>query len=535
MLRHRISLLTITALLLQTLLVVPSASSQEEVVWPTETWAVSTPEAQGMDSGELAAYLEVLAQDHFHLSSVVVVRNGTIVAEAYSPMLQPDTAIGMYSASKSVTSALIGILIQDGLLDGIDTPVLSLFPDRIIENVDARKEAMTVRDLLTMGAGLECNDMQAGSLTVGTSDLMHDSDDWIQFALDLPMATEPGSQWNYCSAFTHILSGIITELTGMSALDYAAEKLFAPLGISDYAWASSPTGVSFGFGDLHLTPRDMAKFGYLYLNHGQWDGEQIIPADYVDASLAAQIETPWPDTVYGYQWWRVDSINLSFALGYAGTYLLVAPDKNLTVVLTSSMTEAIRPGVQAYPMFFATVGLTTSDQPLAENAEAYSQLETVVAQINDPVPELITSMPALAEQVSGRQYMLTAPNLFINSEFVRRNASYRGWADSVDVQTLMLTFDEPAQAMLSVGFADGESLALALGLDGMYRMSDGRMGTIAGVGEWLGDSTFRAELRHPDDALLHRIDFNFMPGGLDIISYEYSTGGVLALQGFAMQ
>lgn len=531
--KHKVLAIAIAILLLQGLVIIPTVSGQEVAVWPTDEWAVSTPEAQGMNSGELAAYMEVQAQDGFHLRSMVMVRNGYIIAEAYGPPAQQDTLVGMYSASKSFTSALIGILIGDGLLEGVETPVLSLFPDRTIANIDARKEALTVHDLLTMGAGLECTDM-APTAELGTSDMMQDTEDWVQYALDLPMVSDPGSQWYYCSAYTHLLSGIITELTGMSALDYAAEKLFAPLGITKYAWTSSPTGVSLGFSELHLTARDMAKFGLLYLNHGQWNGEQIIPADYADASLAKQIATPWNGTTYGYQFWRVEGVNLSFALGYAGSYIVIAPDKDLVVVLTGSVTEMIRPGIQAYPMLFATAGLTTADEPLAENTQAYSQLEMVIDAINNPLPETLAPMPILAEEISGLTYGLSGPNLFLNSEFVRRNAGYGGWINSVNVQTLKLTFDESDEAVLSVGFTDGDSWNVTLGLDGVYRITDGRMGQFGAVGQWLGDNTFRAELQHVDDALLYRIDFNFLPGGIDVVSYEYSTGTALTLQGFGM-
>ncbi len=538
MMKRIIVMLTISVLMLHVVLIAPSVNGQEDKVWPTEAWATSTPEAQGMSSDELAAYFGLWSQAHFNLDSMVVVRHGYIVAEAYGPLTQPDDIRPMFSCSKSVTSALIGVMLQQGILDSIDTPVLEFFPDKTIENIDARKQALTVRNLLTMSSGVECNDMESGPMNLGTSDTMETTDDWLQFALDLPITTDPGTQWYYCNAPVLILSAIITEATGMSALDYAAEKLFRPLGITDYIWTSSPSGITLGYSDLKLTPRDMAKFGYLLLNDGQWDGQQIIPAEYAQASLGKQIDTPWSeagDTFYGYLWWRVDSINLSFALGYAGKYIMVLPDKDLVVVVTSSMTDTIRVGLQAYPMFFSTALLSTSNEALPDNPEAFNKLASIIQGIHEPAAQPVPAMPALAASISGQMYGMSAPSLFLTSNQVRRFAAYEGLADSLGVNWFTLSFDDSAQAVLTVGFTDNEAWSLPVGLDGLYRVSEGRLGTVAAKGEWLGEGTFRVYLMWTGDAFLQRFDFNFMPGGLDILSYDYTSGGAIALQGVAMQ
>jgi CubicO group peptidase (beta-lactamase class C family) len=535
MLKRTVVMLTIVVLMVQVVLIAPPASGQADKLWPTESWATSTPEAQGMRSGELANYFATWSQPHFNLDSMIVVRHGHIVAEAYGPLTQPEDIREMASCSKSITSALVGVMLQEGLLGSIDTPVLDLFPDRTIVNVDARKQALTVRDLLVMGSGVECNDMEVGDPALATSNIMETTDDWLQYALDLPIAADPGTQWYYCNAAVHILSGIITELTGMSALDFAAEKLFAPLGITDYAGTSSPTGITLGYSDLKLAPRDMAKFGYLYLNDGQWDGQQIIPADYARASLGKQIATPWPDTVYGYLWWRVDSINLSFALGYAGQYIMVMPDKDMVVVVTSSMTDNIRVGIQAYPMFFSTVMLPTADEALPDNPDGFNRLASVIQGIHEPAAQPVPAMPALAATISGRMYGLSATNLFMSSDQYRRFATYSGLVDSIGVNWFTLSFDDSAQAQLTLGFTDNEAWTLPVGLDGLYRVSEGRLGTVGAKGEWLGEATFRIYLMERDNLFVQRFDFNFMPGGVDIISYDYTSGGAIALQGVAMQ
>lgn len=527
--------LIVIALMFVTMGVLPGSAQVETTYFPTEGWLTSTPEAQGIDSAELAAYFDTWSQEAFNLDSLLVVRNGYIVAEAYAPPNQPTIKHNLFSASKSITSTLIGVLLQEGLLATIDTPILDIFTDRTIENVDARKEALTVRDLLTMGSGLECNDMEADQLGIPpTTGVMETTSDWLQFALDLPMAREPGEQWYYCNAGVHILSGIITEKTGMSALDYAAERLFQPLGITDYSWTDSPTGVSLGYSDLHITSRDMAKIGYLYLNQGQWADKQIIPADYAVDSLGSQINTPWDGTPYGYLWWRIDGINLSFALGHGGQYILVLPDKNLVVVATGGMTESIRVPTNGYPMFFASAGLPTAADPLPENPTAFSQLESTIEAIQNPAPLPVASLPTLAAQISGQSYFLLNPRLFISSDFFARFVNYH-IVETLDVQTLSLAFDDSDEAVLTLTFADGEGWTIPVGLDGLYRVSEGRLGNVGAKGEWLGDTTFRLYIKHVGTAFLHRFDLDFIPGALNIISYEYTSGGAIAVQGVAMQ
>jgi len=398
----RFSLLFVTAALILATALTAAPARGQGPIWPTADWTTSTPEAQGMDSEELAAYFQMWSQPHFNFDSMVVVRHGQIVAEAYGPLTQPDTLREMASCSKSVTGALVGVLLQEGLLPSLDTPILDLFPDKTIQNLDAKKQAVTVRDLLTMSSGIECDDLSVGPEEIYTSGLMETADDWLQFALDLPIEGEPGAQWYYCSAPVHILSGMITELTGMPAADYATEKLFAPLGITDYTWTSSPTGVTLGYSDLKLTARDMAKFGYLLLNGGQWGGQQIIPADYAQASLGSQIVTQWGAIGYGYLWWRFEPMNVSYALGWAGKYILLLPDKDMVVVLTSAMTQGINTGLQHFPMMFATAGLTASGGPLPENPDAFEQLQTVLKGIHEPAAQPVPALPALAAEVSGQ-------------------------------------------------------------------------------------------------------------------------------------
>jgi CubicO group peptidase (beta-lactamase class C family) len=164
---------------------------ESPISWPTKGWSTSTPEAQGMDSGVLAAMLdEIQRQDH-DIDSVTVVRNGYLVADAAIYPYEQDTKHIIHSCTKSIVSALIGIAIEQGYIDGVQTPVLDFFPGRSVENIDENKKSMTLKDLLTMSSGLNCRDSYLYRWS-GLNE-MRASRDWVQHMLDLPMAETPGT------------------------------------------------------------------------------------------------------------------------------------------------------------------------------------------------------------------------------------------------------------------------------------------------------------------------------------------------------
>jgi CubicO group peptidase (beta-lactamase class C family) len=240
---------------------------EEEVYWPTEAWRVSAPEDQGMDTALLLQMLAAIDEQYLNIDSVVVVHNGYIVTEKYYPPYKQDTLHDMYSITKSIVSALVGIAIHEGYLNSVDDPVLDFFPERTFENDDELKRSITLEHLLTMSSGLAGNDHE-----------MVSSRDWVQSVLDQPMTSEPGTAFNYNSGNAHVLSAIIQETSGLNTRDFAQQYLFDPLGISDLTWQMDINDIPKGGWGMAMKPRDMAKLGYLYLNQGVWDGQQIIPA-----------------------------------------------------------------------------------------------------------------------------------------------------------------------------------------------------------------------------------------------------------------
>jgi CubicO group peptidase (beta-lactamase class C family) len=281
-----------------------------------------------MDSDMLGRMLDTIDEQRMAIDGVVVIRNGYIVAEQYYSPYTENSRHVLYSCTKSFISALTGIAVGDGYIDSVDHPVLDFFPDRTFANVDTRKEAMTLENILTMRTGLAWEEgMPAYQALMGSSD-------WVGFMLDKPMEADPGSQFNYCSGCSYLLSAIIQETTGTNPLEFAQNRLFDPLGITNFTWELDSSGIPNGGWGLEMTPRDMAKFGYLFLNQGIWDGQQIIPADWVAASTQPGLEVE-AGVDYAYQWWVYPSSNLYAAQGLYAQKIYVIPELEMVVVFTA--------------------------------------------------------------------------------------------------------------------------------------------------------------------------------------------------------
>jgi len=207
---------------------IDSSNNQPVPYWPTDGWRTSSPVEQGMDSALLVQMFESIDQHNLEIDSVLVVRNGYIVAEKYYSPYSENTRHVLYSCTKSFVSALVGMAIEDGYIEGVNIAVQDSFPELIFENGDERKQVITLEDLLTMRSGL---DWVEGMPSYRA---MMDSRDWTKYVLDIPMATDPGSQFNYCSGCSHVMSAIIEQSTEMGTMAYARDRLFKPLGITNY-------------------------------------------------------------------------------------------------------------------------------------------------------------------------------------------------------------------------------------------------------------------------------------------------------------
>jgi len=305
--------------------------SGSRISWPTNGWKVKKPNNVGMDSDLVEAMLEDIDQSGLALDGLVVIHKGVIVEEEYYYIYKESTLHETYSVTKSVISALVGIALQQGCINSIDDPVLDYFPDREFLYLDEQKKSLTIKDLLTMSSGLAYD-----------PDEMYAALDWAQYTLDQPLVHQPGSTWFYSNGGPQVLSALISQACEMDTARFAEEYLFKPLGISNYQWQRSLAGLPNGSWGLELTPRDMAKFGYLYLQNGIWDGEQILPPGWVDLSTRLYHRVPDPlepwGLYYGFLWW-IHSDGFYAAHGYKGQFIYLAPEQDLVVVITANLSD----------------------------------------------------------------------------------------------------------------------------------------------------------------------------------------------------
>jgi CubicO group peptidase (beta-lactamase class C family) len=318
--------------------------SRDNVVSPSERTCTSmsrilprsTPQAEGVDPAavrRLVDHLDRLEDVH----SVMVLRHGRVIAEGWWHPHTADRPHTMFSVSKSFTSTAVGIAVREGLLT-LDDRVLDLLPDDAPADPGEHLRALRVRDLLTMTTGHSASTMEGIDRTISLPGTR-----WARAILAQPVEHEPGTHFVYNTGATYLLSAILHRLTGERLLDYLTPRLLAPLGITHATWEQDPDGIDTGGFGLAITTEEMAAFGQLYLQGGVWEGEQLVPAEWVAAATAKQVPSGphgWPDWSqgYGYQFWQCRH-GAYRADGAFGQYVVVWPEKDLVVVLTSGLSD----------------------------------------------------------------------------------------------------------------------------------------------------------------------------------------------------
>jgi CubicO group peptidase (beta-lactamase class C family) len=470
--------------------------------WPTQGWRTSTPEEQGMDSAKLLEMVEYYEKRHvknekISIDSITIIRNGYNVSDGYfNPLFPKETKHMIHSCTKSIMSALIGIAIEEGYIEGVDTLVLDIFDDKNIQNVDARIKDLTLKDLLTMKTGLHSQDSYLYQWK-GLFE-MQTTDDWTEYILNLSFEAEPGVRFEYSNMASFMLSAIIQKTTGIDTLSFAREHLFGPLEIKDIQWEKNPTGIDIGWARMWLRPHDMAKIGLLYLQKGKWESHQIIPARWVEESLTAHsfpkkyryvynkkgkvdrmtsgglwmftnLARPFADG-YGYQWWLAKSGMFS-AIGVGGQFIMVVPKENLVVVFTSKLSgqDAFFPAKLLKKFILPSI---VSNEPLAANKDAQSRLSSLS---NSPglalEPKDVPELPEIARKISGVTYSLDA----------------NPWK----YDNFKLVF-EPGKdyAEFSYTAKEYDVVHYRVGLDGVHRLTETNNNTYAAVGSWTSPNTF---------------------------------------------
>jgi len=290
------------------------------------------------DTVPLFKVMEQLSGEESQLHSVLLLKNNTLLFEEYYRDYDRDKPHDLRSTTKSIRALLLGIAIDKGFVKSVDDPIYDYLPDlRPQKNPDPRKSQITIRHLLTMSTGLECNDWDPKSK--GQEDRVYKKKDWLQYTIDLPQVNDPGAVSAYCSMGAILVAEIISQSSGMSIQEFAQTYLFDPLEISNIRWEHTNKGEVLDSGKrLYMTPRDLAKIGQLVLQEGQWKEEQLISANWIREATSPKTKITGID--YGYLWWnfpfQAGETTLSgiLATGNGGQYIMVFPTLNVVMVFT---------------------------------------------------------------------------------------------------------------------------------------------------------------------------------------------------------
>lgn len=479
-----IGLFTALVLIVLAIMVIPRVIEPDrmstETYWPTQGWQTSTPEEQGFDSGKLADGLDAIQEKNIHIDSLLIIRNGYMILDSYLYPFDNNIPHKLASVTKSVMTTLIGIAIDQGKFQ-LDQPMVSFFSEREIANLDANKKLITVRHLVSMRNGFDSGCLSGDEYTLNK---MRANPDWVQASLDRKMAREPGKNFCYDSPGMHLLSAILQQATGMTALDFAQQYLFEPLGIQEVLWESDPQGYTHGWGDLYLKPRDAAKIGYLWLNHGIWEGNQIVSSRWVADSVTAYSNSSGDG--YGYGWWVSD--DNYYAYGRGGQNIKVFPSYNAIVVTTASGFEYD----QIAPML--TEAFVDPIKPLPANPTSLAELDKkLIALSQAPHGWSTGPLPEITKKISNQTYLLKQ--------------------NTVGITTLHLEFENLEEAMLYIRIQGNDEI-WPIGLDGKYRMS---VSGNAQRGYWADLQTFLVEVFEDG---LSTLQLQFEDNGLEISSPE---------------
>ena len=350
------------------------AAGGQKVEWPGADWPRAAPASEGLAADALDAFdREIKSGAYGHIDRLFVTRRGRAVVDAsyardyreisrgrvtpigcgegctdaaqmhhynylhprWHPFYEGRPVHTLQSVTKSVAATVVGVAMQQGRLNSLDTPMLDFFRDYKLAKPDPRLRKATLDDVLTMRTGIEWHEQDRPLNETNTTIQLERSADWIQFTLDQPMDADPGTKWAYNSGGSMLLSGIVRTATSQHIDEYARANLFGPIGIRDFHWKRTPTGHPDTEGGLYLTAEDLARVGYLYLRDGVWNGRRILPPGWVARATTRHVTGVAPGWDYGYQWWltRRGDVDVWAGRGFGGQLLIVVPSRDIVAVV----------------------------------------------------------------------------------------------------------------------------------------------------------------------------------------------------------
>jgi CubicO group peptidase (beta-lactamase class C family) len=420
----------------------------------------SSPEAQGISSSAILSFVEAADKNIDSLNSFMLVRHGQVVAEGWWSPYNAESPHSLYSLSKSFTSTAVGIAIGEGKLN-VDDPVLKFFPEVAPAEPGKNLKSMRVSDLLRMSTGHQ-------------EEPRRTKEPWTKTFLAANVPHKPGTHFLYNTTATYMLSAIVQKATGMTLLDYLKPRLFEPLNIEHPTWETSPEGISTGGWGLSIRTEDIARFGQLYLQRGNWNGKQLVPATWVEAATARQTSngsdpsSDW-EQGYGYQFWRARH-RAYRGDGAFGQFCIVMPEQDAVIAITSGLKNM--QGVLS--LVWDKLLPAMSPAPLATDPEARKKLELTLAGLTIR-PQEGSSSPA---KDSAKTYVFPA--------------------NERKLETITLVTDPKSDAVTLTAKFGGVEQKMSCGRGAWQK---GRMAygvfddqPVAVSGAWTGDDTYTAKI-----------------------------------------
>jgi CubicO group peptidase (beta-lactamase class C family) len=422
----------------------------------------SSPEAQGVSSADLLAFVEAADTHIDAMNSFMLLRHGQVVAEGWWAPYNAQSPHSLYSLSKSFTSTAVGLAIAEGKLN-LGDEVLKFFPEDAPAKPDNNLKAMRVNDLLRMSTGHQDEPKRLPDRV------------WTKVFLAQPVPHKPGTHFLYNTSATYMLSAIVQKVTGTTVLDYLRPRLFDPLGIENPQWEASPQGITLGGYGLSIRTEDIARFGQLYLQKGKWNGQQLVPESWVEAATARQTsngsnpKSDW-DQGYGYQFWRARH-GAYRGDGAFGQYCIVMPEQDAVISITSGVKDM----QSVLNLVWDKLLPTMKPGPLAADDASQKKLELRLAQLSLR-PQEGSSSPA---SLPNRKYIFPANDLKLEAMSLKHD-------DRAGAETLVVRLDG-VDWPISCG--PGTWTKARMSLPPMFREQP-----VAASGGWIKENTLRTKI-----------------------------------------